>query len=290
MARRERSAAVVIKLMVWIALRLGRGLARLLLYPICLYYLVFSPESRPASQRYLAKVLERRPSFIDSFRHYHAFAACALDRIFLLNDQTDIFDLRIEGEEFADELSARGEGCLLVGAHLGSFEVLRSLGERKPGLRVVLVMYEENARKINAALNAINPRHNVEIIPLGRPDSMLKIEETIDRGCFVGILADRSLGNEGQARISFLGEKAAFPVGPFRIAAMLRRPIVLMFALYRGGRRYDVHFERLTDWSGVPAGGRDDAARRALAAYVKRLEHYCRSAPYNWFNFYDFWK
>jgi predicted LPLAT superfamily acyltransferase len=119
---------------------------------------------------------------------------------------------------------------------------------------------------------------------------MLKIEETIDRGCFVGILADRSLGDEGQARIPFLGEKAAFPVGPFRIAAMLRRPIVLMFALYRGGNRYDVHFERLTDWSGVPARGRDEAARQALAAYVKRLEHYCRAAPYNWFNFYDFWK
>ncbi|HTC18949.1 MAG TPA: hypothetical protein VK690_07535 [Stellaceae bacterium] len=290
MARRERSATVFIKLIVWIALRLGRGAARLLLYPICLYFLVFSAASRRASQRYLAKVLGRRPRFWDSFRHYHAFAACALDRIFLLNGQTNIFDLHITGEEFSDELMARGAGCLLVGAHLGSFEVLRSLGERKPALRVVLVMYEENARKINSVLNAINPHHNIEIIPLGRPDSMLKVEATLERGGFVGMLADRSLGHEGQARFPFLGEPAAFPVGPFQIAAMLRRPIVLMFALYRGGRRYDVHFERLTDWSGAPAGGRDAAARQALAAYVKRLEHYCRSAPYNWFNFYDFWK
>ena len=290
MTRRERSSAAFIKLMVWIALRLGRGPARLLLYPICLYFLVFSRDSRHASMLYLAKVLECRPGFWDSFRHYHAFAACALDRIFLLNGQTGIFNLRIEGEEFAGELTARGEGCLLVGAHLGSFEVLRSLGERKSKLRVVLVMYEENARKINAALDAINPQHNVEIIPLGRHDSMLKVEETLARGGFVGMLADRSIGDEGRVRIPFLGSPAAFPFGPFQIAAMLRRPVVLMFALYRGGRRYDVHFEPLTDWSGVTAGSRDQAARQAQAAYVKRLEHFCRSAPYNWFNFYDFWK
>jgi len=290
LARRERSAMAPIKFIVWVALRLGRRAARLLLYPICLYFLIFSSSSRRASRQYLAKVLGRRPLLWDSFRHYYAFAACALDRIFLLNDQTDIFDLRIEGEEFADELIARGEGCLLLGAHLGSFEVLRSLGARKPGLRVVLVMYEENARKINAALNAINARHDVEIIPLGRPDSMLKVEATLERGDFVGMLADRSLGDEGQARVSFLGQPAAFPLGPFQIAAMLRRPIVLMCALYRGGRRYDVHFERLTDWSNASPDGRSHAAQQALAAYVKRLEHYCRAAPYNWFNFYDFWK
>jgi predicted LPLAT superfamily acyltransferase len=29
---------------------------------------------------------------------------------------------------------------------------------------------------------------------------------------------------------------------------------------------------------------------QALKRYAQRLEHYCRMAPYNWFNFYDFWK
>ena len=26
-----------------------------------------------------------------------------------------------------------------------------------------------------------------------------------------------------------------------------------------------------------------------LGRYVARLDHYCRSAPYNWFNFYELW-
>jgi predicted LPLAT superfamily acyltransferase len=78
-------------------------------------------------------------------------------------------------------------------------------------------------------------------------------------------------------------------LGPFRIATILRRPIVLMFGLYRGGKRYDIYFERLTDLSDEPSLQRGELAQQALYRYVERLEHYCRLAPYNWFNFYEFW-
>jgi len=290
MIRQERSAATVIKLFAMLALRLGRNAARLLLYPICLYYVCFAAAPRRASRQYLAKILGRKPGFGDLFRHFHAFAACVLDRIYLLNNQTEIFDLRVEGEEFTSEVLSRGAGCLLLGAHLGSFEVLRSLGARRPDLRVVLVMYEDNARKITAALNAINERHDIEIISLGGADSMLKVQATLDAGGMVGMLADRGVGSEAETRCEFLGQSAAFPLGPFQIAALLHCPIVLMVALYRGGKRYDVHFEKLTDWIDVPQGQRAGAVKDVLRAYVKRLEHYCRLAPYNWFNFYDFWK
>lgn len=290
LTRPERSNTAAIKFIVWVALRLGRPAARMMLYPICVYFLLFSHKARSASKKYLAKVLERRPGFADLFRHYHVFASVLLDRVFLLNDQNHRFDVRIHGEEIAAEMLARGQGCFLLGAHLGSFEVLRALGHKQPGLRVNMVMYEENARNVNTVLNAINPKLAMEIIGLGKCDSMLKVEASIERGEFVGMLADRALETEGQMRCPFLGEPAAFPVGPFRIAAMLRRPIVLMFGVYRGGRRYDVYFERLADMSDAPWGQRAELIESALRRYAQRLEHYCRLAPYNWFNFYDFWK
>jgi len=64
---------------------------------------------------------------------------------------------------------------------------------------------------------------------------------------------------------------------------------VLMFGLYRGGARYDIHFERLPDIAGLPRSERGQAIERSLQNYVERMEHYCRLAPYNWFNFYGFW-
>ena len=87
-----------------------------------------------------------------------------------------------------------GRGAVLMGAHLGSFEVIRSFRRRWPGLKVIMAMYEDNARKIQAT------------------------------------------------------------------------------------------------FSEASAAGRHAAVREAIERYAGLLDRYCRSDPYNWFNFYDFWR
>jgi len=87
----------------------------------------------------------------------------------------------------------------------------------------------------------------------------------------------------------FFGREAAFPQGPLLLAHSLRVPVMLLAGLYEGGRRYVIHVEPFCD---EPRG--DRAARAAWIGewaqrYAERLEHFCRTAPYNWFNFYDFW-
>jgi predicted LPLAT superfamily acyltransferase len=291
-SRGERGAMLAIKLIVWIALRVGRSGTRLLLYPICLYFLAFSRASRTASRLYLRRVLEREPLLMDCFRHYHSFASCVLDRVYLLNNQIDLFDVQITDEEIAKAEVGNDAGWFLFGAHLGSFEVLRSLGHRQPGLKLSLLMYEDNARKINAALNAINPNLALEVIALGKSGSMLAVKQRLDQGHAVAILADRglSLADDEHLSVDFLGKQARFPLGPFRLAAILRRPVILMIGLYKGGRRYEVYFERIVDFTNITDETSHDAIERSIRHYAARLEHFCRLAPYNWFNFYDFWQ
>jgi predicted LPLAT superfamily acyltransferase len=275
--------------MAWVAIALGRPAARALLYPICLYFLAFSPRARTASRQYLGRALDRKARAADLFRHYHSFASVLLDRIFLLNDQLSRFDVRVHGAQVIDELLARKEGCVLLGAHLGSFEIARA-GGRTHGLKIRMLMYEENARKVGAVLKAINPGLQTEIIALGEVDSMLKVEAALARGELVGMLSDRTPNATGTVRCRFLGEQARFPTGPIRLATILHRPIVLIFGLYRGGNRYEIHIERFAEPAQIGGRGRDQAANQLLLRYVERLEHYCRLAPYNWFNFYDFWR
>jgi len=286
----ERSNPTLMKFMVWVALRLGRPAARALLPPICFYYLLFSPGARAASKKFLTRTFGRSPSFLELYRHHFYFGACILDRIYFLNEQFTKFDVRVHGEELAVQALANGKGCILLGGHFGSFEVVRALARTQPGLRVALLMYQENARHIEVVLGAINPQLRTEIIALGKPDSMLQIVDRLDAGAFIGILADRTFEAEGRTSCSFLGHPAFFPVGPFRLAQILRRPVLLMLGLYSGGARYDIHFERLGDWPDAPQRDRALAAERMLRHYVERLEHYARAAPYNWFNFYDIWK
>ncbi len=287
--RAERGHAFVIRCGVLLALAVRRPAAWILLHAVSLYFLAVSAADRAASRQYLSKVLGREPTLADLFRHFHSFATTILDRVYLLNGQYGRYEVRSHGEEIVAGMLARGEGCLLLGAHFGSFEIVRFLGHAARAPRVSLVMYEEGTKTLNAALNAINPNLAMRVIALGRIDSMLQLEHALADGEFVGILADRVIENESTVAHSFLGAPARFPDGAFRIAALLQRPVVLMLGIYRGGSRYDIHFEVLADMSGVDRASRERAIDEALQRYVARLEHYCRLAPYNWFNFYDYW-
>ena len=287
--RAERSNMLMLRIMTWISLRLGRRVARVVLAGIALYFLLFAPSARRASRQYLARALGRPARWADGFRQVFSFASTIHDRIYLLNDRFDLFDIRLHGQDVIEAALQRKEGVFMVGAHFGSFEVLRALSRRRPELRVCMLMYEDNARKINAALQAINPRAGQDIIALGRADSMLRLSEALDGGAIVGMLADRSLHDDETTTLPFLGDPAQWPLGPWRIAALLRKPIVMALGIYRGGNRYDVHFETLADFSATDRGSRSGAVQAALATYVARLQAHCESAPDNWFNFYDFW-
>jgi predicted LPLAT superfamily acyltransferase len=287
--RRERGSAAAIRFVVWLAITAGRPVVRLLLPFICTYFVLFAADARRASRRYLDRVLGRSATILDVFKHFFSFGACVLDRVFLLKGQTQLYELSIQGEDVVDDILAAGTGCVMLGAHIGSFEVLRAAGRRHSDFSVKVVMYEENARKITAALNAINPALANDVISLGREDAFLKIEHFLEQGSAVGILADRSLAHEKQTTRNFLGAPAFFPVAPFRVSAMLRKPVIMMVGLYRGGNRYDIHFERLDLAGKDEARSTQEYAEALMARYVERLEHFCRAAPYNWFNFYNIW-
>lgn len=280
----------MLRLMAWISLRLGRAPARFVLAGVSLYFLLFAPAAKAASRAYLRRALDREPTFADVFRHFYSFASTILDRIFLLNGRFDLFQVEVHGEDVIQDVLSAGRGAILMGAHLGSFEVVRAIGRRQPGLRVAMVMYEENARKLNAVLAAINPAAVQDIIPLGQIDSMLRVQACLDEGMVLGVLGDRTLGGDPTLRVPFLGAGAEFPLGPMRLAAMLKRPVLFMSGLYLGGNRYAIHFERLADFSALERSGRDAAIQGAMAAYAVCLERHCRAAPCNWFNFFDFWR
>jgi predicted LPLAT superfamily acyltransferase len=287
--RNECGSVRSIKLSVGLALLLGRPVARLFLPFVCLYFLVFATESRHASRAYLARVLKRPPIWRDVLRHYRIFASCVLDRVFFLKQRTDLFDLKIFGEALLTDLLAENAGCILLGAHIGSFEVLRAAGRGRPNLRVNMLMFEENAQKISSVLNAVAPDLAKEIISLGRPDAFIKTLRCLENGHFVGLLADRSLTSESQLQIPFLGTPARFSGSAFRMMALLQKPVILMVGLYRGGNRYDIHLETFLVAGGISRRPSPAEIEALVGRYVSRLEHYCRAAPYNWFNFYNFW-
>jgi predicted LPLAT superfamily acyltransferase len=286
----ERGSMTLLRVMAAASHLLGRAPSRLLLHLIASYFVLFAPTARRHARNYLRRALGREPRFTDRYRHVLNFASTIHDRVYLLDECFDQFEFSLEGEELMRNMVASGQGGFLMGAHMGSFEVTHAFGAHQPGLNIVMAMYEDNARKISAMLQALRPILKPEVISLGHIEAMLKVRQRLDEGAFVGILGDRTLGDEPLQKVNFLGSPAYFPVGPMRAAALLRRPTVFMLGLYRGGNHYHLVFELLADFSTVGRAQRAAAVEEAIKRYAALLEKYCRSDPYNWFNFFDFWR
>ena len=285
----ERGSATLLRIAAWLALALGRPVGRALLYPISAYFFLFSGRARRASHRYLQRVLGRAPSWRESFRHYHTFAATILDRLYLFADQRSLFDLDVHSESILRDVLSRGQGCLLVGAHLGSFEILRALGAQARGLTIKALMYSDNSRKVNRVFDALNPKLAADVIHVGSFDSLLGVQEHLAQGQLLALLGDRVVGDAKRARCDFLGAPADFSSAPWLLASALKVPVVLFFCLHRGDRRYEIHFELMAEQIVTDRKRRDADIQQWAQRYADRLAHYCHAASYNWFNFYDFW-
>ncbi|WP_062789628.1 acyl-CoA synthetase [Aquitalea pelogenes] len=289
MRQQERGSRFWLRIMSALSCWLGRPCSRLVLYGIAMYFVLFGGKAVQASRRYLARSLGRPARWRDVYRHVLSFASTIHDRVYLLRDRFDVFEIDLSGAEALHRHQEGGQGLLLFGAHLGSFEVLRAMARFRPDMQVSMAMYPENARQINQALHAINPALAPDIIPLGTMDAMLKVHARLEEGALVGILADRAAGPDEYLSRMLLGAPARFPSGPLRMAAMLKQPVYFMAGIYLGGNRYRVHFELLEDFSTVGRARREAAMQSLLDKYVAALERHCRAYPYNWFNFYDFW-
>jgi predicted LPLAT superfamily acyltransferase len=285
--RPERGSTALMRVMAWASLALGRRSSRVVLRAVAAYFLATSRAARRSARAFLARSLVRAKTLARQYRILLSFGATVHDRIYFLADRFELFDIDVHGAELFDE-----GGALLMGAHIGSFEVMRACARHMGKRRVAMAMYEENARKVNAALDAIAPHARQDIIALGNAGSMIELAARLEEGQLVGVLADRTLSDEPTLRLPFLRHAAPFPTGPMRMAAALRRRVIFMVGLYRDGNRYEVRFEPLADFSGIEGLSRAEREMRvqdAVAAYAQRVERLAREAPFNWFNFHDFW-
>jgi predicted LPLAT superfamily acyltransferase len=306
-AKRERGSTLGLRITIWCYRRLGRPVARLLLYPIVAYFFLTDRVGRSASRRYLerlyadpagARALGAAPGGRQVFRHFLEFGRSILDRVgFWLGDRTD-FELVIRGREELKRVPEEKRGTLVLGAHIGSFDVMRLAAESRSPLAVNVLMFTRHAARINAFLDGLSEQSSrggspVRVIEV-TPESFQHVAEAkdcIERGEVVAILADRLPPGETSrvSRVEFLGATALLPQGPFRLAALLGCPVLLMVGLRRRERAYEIHVERFADRIELPQERRGEVLGEFCQAYADRLASYCIRAPYQWFNFYDVW-
>lgn len=289
--RPEGGSAWALRLFLAIALGLGRAVSRLVLLPVTAYFLLRRAPERRASRAYLARVLGRPPTWLEVARHFHAFAGVTLDRVYFLSRPPGYFDTRLIGIEQLHHAMDQGRGVLLIGAHVGSFDALRATSTLRPDVTVRVVLDAAHSPILSAILRQLNPAIAAGIIDPRQDGTAVALEigAALNEGALVTMLGDRGRPGNATVSVDFLGSPAEFPTAPWQIAAALRVPVVLCAGLYRGGRRYDLHFELIAEQLQVERSRRQEQLRTVVQDYADRLAALLHEAPYNWFNFYDFW-
>jgi predicted LPLAT superfamily acyltransferase len=279
---------------------LGARTARLMLYPVVAYFLVANSTARRASRQYFARLNAcaptantlPRPGWGTSFRHMLAFGESGLDKLAAWLGDVDPARVDFPARAQFDAMVAGGRGALLIGAHLGNLEMLRALavGQRLAPIHAIAhTRHAQRFRRVLARAHRDFGVNLIEVSELGADTAML-LSEKIERGELVAMVGDRIPPGDSSriCTVDFLGRQARFPQGPFILAAALGCPVYLFLCLKQSGR-YGIHLEHFAERIELPRSQREARLAAHVQRYAARLQHYCLSHPYQWFNFFDYW-
>lgn len=300
----ERRGQWGLRFMLWLYQHAGRGPFVLLLWPVVAVYWLSGRHARAASQQWLARIQRcaqqqhlRLPAPLNSYRHFLRFGYSMLDKVASWRGDVQ-WGRDIDFAPGAEAVirAADGKGHLILASHLGDIEACRAMAKQVSGLVINALVFTDNAQRFREVLESIAPQAGVNLMPVTDmgPDTAILLQQKLDAGEWVAIVGDRTAVNRqrgGERRViwsEFLGQPAPFPQGPFLLAAALRCPVLLMFALQQHGK-LQVYCENFASPLSLPRATRQQALQQAVDRYAQRLEHHALLAPLDWFNFYDFW-
>jgi len=284
----------------WFHRRFGRGPSLVLVGIAAAYFCITHGVARRASARYLERLastsegrsaLGRGPRAFQILRHFVEISISVYDRIVVWGGAIETMELEHDGSDKLFELAREGQGALLLGAHLGNLDMMSFISGEN-GLPMNVVVYNENAERLNAFLESLGgPKVNLIQLRPGSMQAAFEIRACLARGEFVAVMADRTAPHAGgpTARFDFLGHPAPFPLGPFRLANALGCRVYFVLCVRTASAKYRTILRTVSEPGTVPRAERRKNVNELLGRYVTLLEQFCREYPLQWFNFYDFW-
>ena len=301
----EVKGLIGMRMMLTVWRWLGRDAFSLLLWPVIAGYWLTATSARRASRNWIARVREQLvrkqlpvPPRLNSFRHFMRFGESMLAKIASWRGQLQLGRDVVFAPGAWEALDvASPQGKLLLVSHLGDIEACRALASITGGKIINALVFSDNARRFKQIMQEMAPQAGLNLIAVNDigPDTAMQLKEKIDQGQWVAIVGDRiavtpQRGNDCRVIWSpFMGAPAPFPQGPFILAALLRCPVILIFAL-RQAEQLHIYCEPFADPLLLPRNDRQQALQQTVDRYAARLEHYALRSPLDWFNFFDFWR
>ena len=278
---------------IYILKYFGLGTAYLILRFVVLYFVLFAPLARQSLWFYFRKIHGWGfwRSFVALFKNFYIFGQMLLDKVALLSGAFTKFTFDFDGEDFLQKMASEGQGGLLIGAHLGNWEIAGQLLDRID-TRINIVMLDAEHKAIKRLLDSVINKHEVNIIAV-KPDSfehLFLIKEALFNNEFVVIHGDRHIPGNKTVKLKFMGKEAAFPLGPFQLATKYNKAVSFVTAVKESRHHYHFMATEPKIYPNAIGAKRKQQLNSIIADYIQWLEDKVKKYPYQWFNYFYFWE
>ncbi len=179
--------------------------------------------------------------------------------------------------------TARGQGVLVLAAHMSNFDLLGlSMGVRGLPIQVLSLANPQAGFHL---LNYLRATAGFEVTPI-TPESLRAAIRRLKSGGVVLTGVDRPIP-EDRELVEFFGRPAYLPVGPVRLALMTGALVIMASCYYEPDEGYGLEV------TGPLEMTRTGDRKRDLMTNVRRvvdiLEQHVRARPEQWMMFHPFW-
>jgi lauroyl/myristoyl acyltransferase len=188
------------------------------------------------------------------------------------------------GWEHLDEAFRRGKGVLMVGSHLGNWEVAGIMLAGR-GYRVNAVSETLGNERINRMAMESRAAQGIELIPMEY--ALKRVYAALRRNEAVGLVTDRPLTTDKGVPVEFFGQRVAWPSGPAVLA--LRTGATIVTGYLVRNERNDYVGEIFPPLEIETTGDQDADVQRITQRLVSIQEGLIRRYPDQWFMFRRMW-
>lgn len=219
-----------------------------------------------------------------TYQNHCLFAQVVVDRFATYAGKQ--FQVRVEGMEHMDRLTAQPESFLTMSSHIGHYE-LAGYTLRATTKRMNVLMFDGEKPFVMEKRRRILQANNIGMIPVSQDMSHLfEINRVLSQGEVLSMASDRMNGSPKSISVQILGAEARLPQGPFSMATMKSLPVLAVDVMKTASLEYTAYITPLDYDRQAP---RAEQIRQLSQAYVDNLERRVRQYPTQWFNYFEFW-
>lgn len=265
--------------------KLGLRFSYFILYFVALYYFLFSWKSTKSIKKYFRERLKysKSKTLFSVYKSYYVFGQTLIDRIAISSGMKDKFTYEFDGVEKIRETLDKGNGGVLISAHIGNFEISEYFfDDFDENMQINVVTTDLEREQIKNYLQGLSIKSRAKYILIKDDMShIFSFNNALSQNEFICITGDRYVDGSKYLELDFLGEAARFPAGPFLIGSKLKVPVLFVYVMKESRFHYHLYArEAEVDYKNE---------RVLLESYRDNVTSMVEKYPLQWFNYFDFW-